>query len=90
MILKDKQKAEPEKDEKLKKQKSQKNQKQTARDRMRLVTFRQEGDKQILVYKGIDLGLYFGDYPFGVAKRGFEPPTLPQRLMEKVINVSKK
>ena len=55
---------------------------------MRLVTFRQEGKDQILVYKGIDLGPYFGDYPFSVAKRGFEAPTLPQRLMEKVIKVT--
>ena len=84
-ILKDKQKAEPRTEEK---QRKQKNHKQTARDRMRLVTFRQEGKDQILVYKGIDLGSYFGDYPFSVAKRGFEAPTLPQRLMEKVIKVT--
>ena len=82
LIIKEKQKAEPEI------RKKQKNQKQTARDRMRLVTFRQEGEEHILVYKGIDLGSYFADYPFSVAKRGFEPPTLPQRLMEKVIKTT--
>ena len=82
LILKDKQRAETEK------RKKQKNQKQTARDRMILVTFRQEGENHILVYKGIDLGSYFGDYPFSIAKRGFEPPTLPQRLMEKVIKTT--
>ena len=70
------------------KRKKQKNQKQTARDRMRLVTFNQEGENHILAYKEIDLGSYFGDYPFSIAKRGFEPPTLPQRLIEKVIKTT--
>ena len=82
MILKDLQRAEP------KINKTPKNQKQAAKDRMKLATFRQEGEEHILVYKGIDLGSYFGDYPFSIAKRGFEAPTLPQRLMEKVIKTT--
>ena len=48
---------------------------------MKLVTFRQEGEEHILVYKEMDFGSYFGDYPFSVAKRVFEAPILPQRLM---------
>ena len=52
---------------------------------MRLITFREEGENHILVYKGSGLGPYFGGYQFIIEKKVFEPPSLPKRIMEKVI-----
>ena len=36
-------------------------------------------------YKGFELALYIGDYPFDKAKRGFERPILQKWEMEKKI-----
>ena len=68
------------KGKKVEEQKETKNKQKrtkTATDRMKEVVFRQEGEQYIMTYKGQDLAIYSGDYPFEKARGGFEPPRLP-------------
>jgi len=65
--------------------KPKKKQNQTLYDRCKIVEFRQEKNRWIMSYKGMDLADYIGDYPFDQAKLGFENQLLPKWKMEKPI-----
>ena len=72
--------------EEIKEKKKRKcNKKETVIDRMKKVTFRKDGNDHILVYEGVDLGMYTGDQPIDQVKVLFTRPILPMRLMEKEI-----
>ena len=60
---------------------------QTLNDRCKEVEFRQEGKRWIMSYMKLDLADYIGDYPFEMAKMGFEKQYLPKWKMKKKIGM---
>ena len=57
-------------------------------DRMKEVTFRQEGKDFIMCHKGQDLAIYIDEQQFQEIRGYFEPTTLPKWQLDKVIKIT--